>query len=154
LIRKYSALLLIALVYFCDRAIKAAVLLRLPVGDSVPVVPDVFHLTRVNNIGAAFGLFSGRLDFLIVVSVVCVVILGGRLALRARKGILPDAADYFSAMIAGGALGNLYDRSVYGFVVDYLDFRIWPVFNLADACITMGTLFLILGLASANKKKV
>jgi signal peptidase II len=153
LIRKYAPLSTVALVYFLDRAVKAVVLVRLPAGESVPVIPQIFHLTRVDNKGAAFGLFSGRLDFLIAVSALCVVVLGGRLVLRARKGAAPEAVDFFTAMIAGGALGNLYDRLVYGHVVDYLDFRVWPVFNLADACITLGTAFLVLGIASVNKKK-
>lgn len=154
MIRKYAALLLVALVYFLDRAIKAVVLIRLPEGESIPVIQDIFHLTRVNNLGAAFGLFSGRLSFLIVVSLICILFLGGRLVLRARKGIIPNGSDFFSAMITGGALGNLYDRLVYGFVVDYLDFRFWPVFNLADMAITVGTAFLVLALAMADKKKV
>ncbi|MDE2237203.1 MAG: signal peptidase II, partial [Elusimicrobia bacterium] len=49
-------------------------------------------------------------------------------------------------LVLGGALGNLYDRLAYGFVVDFIDLRVWPVFNVADSCISVGAACLMLGL--------
>lgn len=151
MIRRYSALFPVPLVYFFDRAIKKIVLARLSEGEGFPVIPGFFHVTRVNNSGAAFGILRGQLDFLILISAACAAVLGGRIVLRARRGVPADLSDWACALIAGGAIGNLYDRLFYGYVVDYLDFRVWPVFNLADTCITVGTALLVLGAFSKKK---
>jgi signal peptidase II len=94
-----------------------------------------FHLTYVENPGASFGMFSGR-NWIFIPVTLCM--LGalyhwrGYLARHGRAGVLG------SVLVALGALGNLYDRAVYGFVVDFLDFRVWPVFYLADSYICVG----------------
>ena len=105
--------------------------------------PGVFHLTRVNNTGAAFGIFRNGSAVLSVFSALSVLLIAAYLAglfgARAR-----NAAAW--ALVAGGALGNLYDRLALGYVVDYLDFRVWPVFNFADACISIGVAWVVLQL--------
>jgi signal peptidase II len=148
-----GALLLIPLTFAADRLIKSAVLSKFSLGESLPVIPGIFHLTRVDNPGAAFGMLRGRLDLLIPVSALCAIVLGGRLLLKLREAA-PKllGSDWASALVAGGALGNLYDRLVYGHVIDYLDFRVWPVFNFADSCITAGVAIALFGLFSEKGK--
>jgi signal peptidase II len=109
---------------------------------SVPVA-SFFHLTYVENTGAAFGIGRARNGFFIGLSL---ALLGGLFYLQRswprrnpwlRAGLL---------LVVAGAVGNLYDRIAYGFVVDFLDFRVWPVFNVADSCVTTGAACLAWGL--------
>jgi len=131
--RKFFFISVIFLVLGLDQISKAVVLIRLPEGSSIPVT-FFFHLTRVNNSGAAFGLLKNSGIFLIAMSWVCVLALGAVICLKKTF----FWADFAPPLILAGALGNLADRLRYGYVIDFLDFRIWPVFNLADVSITLG----------------
>lgn len=101
---------------------------------SVSIAP-FFHLTYLENTGAAFGLMHGDNAALIVVSV---LLLAGLAYMSWRWPSDHVSAHYGIVLVGGGALGNLYDRVFYGYVVDFLDFRVWPVFNVADSCICVG----------------
>ena len=135
---------LIPSVFFVDRLLKIWVSSRLIEGQSVPLWPGVLHLTRVNNTGAAFGLWRGAPTALAVFSAVSVVLIFVYLARRRAQAT--QAAAW--ALVAGGALGNLYDRIRLGYVVDFLDFRVWPVFNFADACISLSVAWILYNYAS------
>lgn len=104
---------------------------------TVPLWKDVFHLTYVENRGAAFGVFQNGRVFFIVVTVL--VIAFGIFALYKyyKNSKLPKIAITF---IIAGATGNLIDRIFRGFVVDFLDFRLinFPVFNVADIFVVIG----------------
>ena len=105
--------------------------------ESIPLWPGVFHITYVQNIGAAFGMMGGARYFFILsgaVLIFFVALLYPRL--RRRSAWL----HYGVLAMAGGTLGNLIDRVYNGAVIDYLDFRVWPVFNLADIAIVVGTI--------------
>ena len=133
-----SLIFIVPLVFGLDRLSKWWVLNSLGEGESLRFT-FFFYLTRVNNTGAAFGLFKNFRLFLVATAVVCVAALSAVLWRRhssSAKG--PAPADAASLLIVGGALGNLYDRLRYGYVIDFLDFRVWPVFNAADASITIG----------------
>lgn len=103
--------------------------------QSIPLIPNVFHLTLVLNPGAAFSLFANRTSFFIIVTLLAVFISvyfyykAQPNTFLLRLGI---------AMQCGGAVGNLIDRIRLGRVVDFFDFRIWPVFNVADSAICVG----------------
>lgn len=134
--------LLIPSVFFADRAFKIWVVGHLKEAESVPVWQGVFHLTRVENTGAAFGVWRGSAFFLTIItlaSVLAIFIYLLRIQVMART---PKTNFHGWALVAGGALGNLYDRLRFGHVIDFLDFRFWPVFNVADACICLGVFFI------------
>ena len=132
-----------------DRATKVWAVRFLEPVREIPLFP-FFHLTYVENTGAAWGMLQGRNAVLIVVSV---ALLGGLLYMR-RKWPESNARLYYgTALVAGGALGNLYDRIVYGYVVDFFDFIVWPVFNIADSCITVGACLLAWGLHLEDKRE-
>jgi signal peptidase II len=132
-----------------DRATKLLVTATMQLGESIPLVPGFLSLTYVRNRGAAFGLFANasetwRVAFLIVVA------LGAIAALAWLFTSLPRAARWqraAAASVIAGALGNLYDRIVYGEVVDFVDVYVntwhWPAFNVADSCITVGVVVLV-----------
>lgn len=127
---------IITLVLIIDRLSKWWVLSALTEGQSLPV-SFFFHLTRVHNTGIAFGFFKDFRVPLIGISLICVIVFAAMLW-RRRNVPLPNLTDLALSLIIGGALGNLADRLVYGYVLDFIDFRIWPVFNAADASISIG----------------
>ncbi|MCL2617416.1 MAG: signal peptidase II [Defluviitaleaceae bacterium] len=137
---KYLALAYVALLVIMDQATKlAAVNYLRPVG-SLALVPGVFHLTYATNDGAAFGLFSGGRWFFVAVTVAVVA------ALAYYFVKLPHTREYSwvrltLVLICGGALGNFIDRLMKGYVVDFLHvtFINFPVFNLADVFLVVGT---------------
>ncbi len=133
----------IFLVMLVDQASKIYMISRLQPGDSLPLVPGIFHLTYVRNPGAAFGILAHQTTFFIVISVLMIaLIFFGRRLFSTRRIFLQLAL----SLQVGGALGNLVDRVRFGYVIDFLDFRIWPVFNFADVAIVAGMILLFLTL--------
>ncbi len=130
---------MIPAVFFVDRLLKIWVVQNLNESQGVPLVQGVIHLTRVNNTGAAFGLWRDAPNVLAVFSALSVVSIIAYLA--GRFGPVSYAPAW--ALVAGGAMGNLYDRLRFGYVVDYLDLRVWPVFNFADTCISLAVAWIL-----------
>lgn len=114
------------------------------------VVGPFLHIRYVENTGAAFGMMQGGNALLIVVMLVIIGYLLKSWRELQNQGTL---AVWGGVCILAGALGNLYDRITLGYVVDFLDFLIWPVFNVADACITVGGGLLVLSLFVNRKKR-
>lgn len=111
------------------------------VGDTFPLWQGVFHLTYVQNTGAAFSFFQGGAGWLRWLSLL--VSMG--LMIFAWREKLSKIEQLAYGFILAGALGNGIDRFFFGYVVDFLDFRLinFPVFNIADTCINIGIIFLI-----------
>ncbi len=128
--------------FAADRVTKIWALDWLRERGSVAVLP-FFHFTYVENTGAAFGVGSRRNGFFVVFSA---FLLGALLLMRRRWPKDNLWLQYGSLLVAAGAVGNLYDRISYGFVVDFLDFLVWPVFNVADSCVSVGAGCLAWGL--------
>jgi signal peptidase II len=146
--RKYH-FLIAALVVVFDRLAKWVVDKNIALHESVAVVPGFFHLTHVENRGAAFGLFAEspsewKIAVLVLFSLVALVVVS---ALLWKNSHAMTTTGVGLALILGGALGNLWDRLVSGQVVDFLDFYVgsyhWPAFNLADSAIVVGALLLV-----------
>ena len=128
---------ILALVFILDQLLKILIMRLLIEGQSIPVISSVFHITYVNNTGIAFGIFKGAQFIIISLSVIMILFI-----IIFRKSLSKEHrfVSIFLGLILGGALGNLVDRLRFGHVVDYLDFRVWPVFNLADMCICIGVI--------------
>lgn len=131
----YYVLVIIGVVAV-DRIVKYAVVRSLALGESVPVIDGFFHITRHHNTGAAFSTFLGKQGFLILLTSVLLVAC---LLLLWKKGRdLGRLSCVALAMVLGGGLGNLWDRIAQGHVVDMFDFRVFPIFNVADIFVTAG----------------
>ncbi len=131
-----------ALVFLVDQVTKYLVLSNLSLGEAwnpIPFLSPFVSLTHVTNTGAAFGLFrdQGTLFAIVAILVVVGIVLFYR--------YLPPDRVWLRVSLGlqlGGALGNLLDRVRLGSVVDFIDFKIWPIFNLADTAIVVGVAIL------------
>lgn len=132
-----------------DQLSKALIAKNLLLNQSLPVINGFFHLSLVHNRGGAFGILKNQVPFLLFTSVFAVALIISNL--RKSKGRKPLLVDVALGLILSGALGNLIDRAFLGYVVDFLDFRVWPVFNLADSAITIGAV--LLGWQILGRKK-
>ena len=123
---------------FLDQWVKYIVRSNMVQGQSIPILP-IFHLTYIENPGAAFGIFANqRLLFLILTLCITGILFYLYLHLRNKKSLTAVSL----ALVISGAFGNFIDRFFRGTVTDFFDFRIWPVFNIADICICVGLVFL------------
>ncbi len=121
-----------------DQITKAIVSLKLELNETFPLIKGVVGITLVHNRGAAFGLFRGQANLFILSSLAAIVLIYFLL----KKNRHDNYYIFSLSLILAGAIGNLIDRLRFGYVIDFLNFYIWPVFNLADSAITIGGLFL------------
>jgi len=139
-----AAFVVVALLLFCgDQLSKLWVVSNFAPGETRPLIPEIFHFTYVRNPGAAFGILAYRTSFFIAISLLLVLLILFSGYFLGKGHVLIRIA---LALQLGGALGNLSDRLRTGHVVDFIDFRFWPVFNMADAFIVVGTALLVLAL--------
>lgn len=142
-----TALLILGL----DQGTKYLVQAEMIPGQSIPIWPGVFHLTYVENPGAAFGLLANQTGFFILVSIVVII---GVIVVYRRMARDNRWLKYGLAIQLGGAMGNLIDRIRFGHVIDFFDLRVWPVFNVADMAIVVGVAILCLELLRLPSDKV
>lgn len=126
-----------------DRVTKNFISSLLSYGESLPIIKNIFHLTLVHNTGIAFGLFKDRGMVFIIVPVIAIILLIFNLYYyKQNDEALSHSYILAFSLILGGAIGNLIDRIMYGYVIDFIDLRIWPVFNIADSAITVGAVMI------------
>jgi signal peptidase II len=134
-----------ALVVLLDQVTKAWLRATLPLGESVRLWPDVFHLTHTQNRGAAFSLLEGRTSWLAFAALVVVGVIIYAVESRGTRARLPVSFALALALPLGGAMGNFVDRVRLGYVTDMFDAVVinFPVFNVADSAITVGIAVLL-----------
>ncbi|MBB6216967.1 signal peptidase II [Anaerosolibacter carboniphilus] len=131
--------ILIVLIIALDQVSKYYVQANLLENESIPVIQNIFHITYVHNYGAAFGILRNHKIFFIVITTA--VVIGIFLFLKTQSKV-HATMKYSLMLIIAGAVGNLMDRIQVGYVRDFFDFRIWPVFNIADMAIVCGAILL------------
>ncbi|MDD5465879.1 MAG: signal peptidase II [Candidatus Omnitrophica bacterium] len=131
-------LIIIASVIFLDQFIKFLAVSSLQLNTPVVLIKNFLNLTLVHNRGAAFGLFQNQLLMFVLISIFAIALI--LLNLKDKKNSFVFKLSL--SLILGGAIGNLIDRLRFGFVIDFLDLRVWPVFNLADSAITIAAVLL------------
>lgn len=144
-------------VVILDQVTKALVRPALALHESVVVIPDFLDFTRVHNTGAAFGMLN-TVDFpfkAVVLSLVALVALGGVAWYAATVPLGDRLARVGIAGVLGGAIGNLIDRATAGYVLDFVDaywngWHFWA-FNVADAAISVGVVFMIFDIVGVGR---
>lgn len=139
----FLSLVTVVSVVFLDRLSKIFFSGILELGESLPVIRNFLHMTLVHNTGIAFGLFKNQGVVFIIIPVIAIILLAYNIYYyKHNDEKLSRLYIVAFSMILGGAIGNLIDRIYYGYVIDFIDFRIWPVFNIADSAITIGALII------------
>ncbi|MGV8146472.1 MAG: signal peptidase II [Alkaliphilus sp.] len=129
--------ILIIIILALDKITKLLAIEYLQPIRTLPIIEDIFHLTYLENRGAAFGILQGqRIFFLIATTVVVIAIVIFMYKFKKMHRPMKLGLN----LIVAGAIGNLIDRIRFGFVVDFFDFRIWPVFNIADSAVVVGAI--------------
>jgi len=138
------------LVYALDQVSKFFAGNVLTPGESVILNKNILHLTLVYNTGAAFGMFRSHPRFFVIIAALSVFFICLFLFLKRKS--LRFFEKLALSFILSGTLGNLTDRLRFGHVIDFIDLRIWPVFNIADSFITIGVGILIASVAGSMIK--
>ena len=139
---KYLTVFSIALIIiFIDQLTKFLIKTNFQPIQSLPLVNNIFHLTYIRNYGAGFGILQHQKWFLVIVSLIVIGFIFYYINRMPEKEKLLQTLTGF---ILGGTIGNLIDRISYDYVIDFLDFRIWPIFNFADSFVTIGIIGLII----------
>ena len=127
------------------------------------IINGIFAINLVYNKGGAFGIFKKHQALFIVVPVMAIAVIVTLLVNIRHKRCKPSddntirrtnhptLMEFALSLILGGAIGNLADRVRFGYVIDFLDFKIWPVFNIADSAITIGVAILLVKLVITRK---
>jgi signal peptidase II len=138
------------IVIIIDRILKVLVTNNFALNVRNKIIDGFFYITNCHNEGAAFSLFSGNVLFLIFITLIVLFLIYRTI----NKENVNKIGVLAYGLLLGGILGNLYDRIFYGYVIDYLDFRIFKfnfaIFNLADAAIVVGAILLIVFEGSDN----
>ena len=134
-----------SMIFILDQIVKLFVGFSLNLNSSIVVFDKFFYISNVHNYGAAFSILYGNRIFLVVISIITLFFVYYFLLKNKRF-------DWFNiilySLLIGGILGNLFDRIIYGYVVDYLDFYIFgynfPIFNIADVCIVISVILIVI----------
>lgn len=143
--------IIIAFVVALDQLTKYLIRANLELNSTIPLLDGIFHITYIHNSGAAFSMFQNKTGFLIAMQLAVITVVLVYLIKKQKKEhwcLLLSLS-----LIAAGGMGNLIDRVLNGYVVDFLDFRIWPIFNVADISVCVGCGLLILYMFFVEPKR-
>lgn len=137
--------LVTSLIVIIDQLIKIIVANNMILNSSIQIINDFFSITYVQNLGAAFSILTGNRIFLIFIAVISLIVIYKFFI----KNIKLTKLDIFTySLLFGGIIGNLLDRLIRGYVIDYLDFSFFgydfPIFNLADIVIVISAFVLVI----------
>lgn len=134
--------IIIAVIIILDQFIKYLIQANIDLNHTIPIIDGVFHITYIQNTGAAFSILQNQTMLLIVMPFIITIIV---LFYILKKRKTEHWALLLSmSLIAGGGIGNLIDRIAYGYVVDFFDFRVFPIFNVADISVCVGCGLLVI----------
>ncbi|MCH5463692.1 signal peptidase II [Levilactobacillus tujiorum] len=146
--------ILIILLVGIDQWIKYAVVANIPLGGEQSFIPGIVSLTHLRNNGAAWSILQGQMWFFAVIAVVALGIMGYFFwQYRHRGDHWPEELGL--ALMMAGTIGNFIDRLMQGYVVDMfqLNFINFPIFNFADSCLTVGVIFIAIGVFLADRRE-
>lgn len=133
---------IILILTICDQLLKSWVASSIVLGGSKQLIPGIIELTNLRNSGAAWSIFEGQQTFFTIITIIAIIVIG-YFIWQYRKNI-PMLIGL--SLIMAGTIGNFIDRLRQGYVVDMFEttFINFPIFNLADMCLTIGVIWLII----------
>jgi len=133
---------IILILTICDQLLKSWVASSIVLGGSKQLIPGIIELTNLRNSGAAWSIFEGQQTFFTIITIVAIIVIG-YFIWQYRKNI-PMLIGL--SLIMAGTIGNFIDRLRQGYVVDMFEttFINFPIFNIADMCLTLGVIWLII----------
>ena len=136
-----------------DQIVKIIISSTMSVGETIPVIKDIFHFTYIRNEGAAFGMLSEHRWVFMIISSVAIVAMCIYLFKFCKERMLVRIG---IALVIGGGIGNMIDRIFLGYVVDMIDCRFidFYVFNVADSCVCVGAGIVFLGVLLDTIKEI
>lgn len=136
------AIVIILILTICDQLLKSWVASSIVLGGSKQLIPGIIELTNLRNSGAAWSIFEGQQTFLTIITIIAIIVIG-YFIWQYRKNI-PMLIGL--SLIMAGTIGNFIDRLRQGYVVDMFEttFINFPIFNIADMCLTIGVIWLII----------
>ena len=136
-----------------DQIVKIIISSTMSVGETIPVIKDIFHFTYIRNEGAAFGMLSEHRWVFKIISTVALIVMSVYLFKFCKERMLTKIG---LALVIGGGIGNMIDRIFLGYVVDMIDCRFidFYVFNIADSCVCVGAGIVFLGVLLDTVKEI
>lgn len=136
------AIVIILILTICDQLLKSWVASSIILGGSKQLIPGIIELTNLRNSGAAWSIFEGQQTFFTIITIIAIIVIG-YFIWQYRKNI-PMLIGL--SLIMAGTIGNFIDRLRQGYVVDMFEttFINFPIFNIADMCLTLGVIWLII----------
>ncbi len=138
-------------IILADQAVKLLVRASLELGESIPVIQDMFNITYIRNTGTAFSMFENNLWITIGLTTVLIVVCLLFMLHEWRKGSKFLAISL--SMVLGGGLANMIDRVCIGYVTDMFAFRSFAVFNVADTFVCIGCALAVIAILLGDRKK-
>lgn len=150
--KKIKYIIGIIVIFLIDLLSKHIVMKSISLNESIDIIKNFFRLTYTHNDGAAFGIFGGKTIFILIVSF---FVLSYLLFELFRNKKANRTIDLGITLIIGGLLGNLIDRLYFGYVRDFLDFKIFnydfAIFNIGDTAIVIGATLFLIGIIMEEK---
>ncbi len=147
-ISKFKLTVIILIIILFDQLTKFFIVQNFYLGESAAVIENIFHITYITNTGTAFGMLQKYGSILLIFSIIAIILISILVFKQKTHSLTHSLA---LSLILGGAFGNLFDRIFRGEIIDFLDFRIWPIFNIADSAITVGIAILFIHSITAKK---
>lgn len=149
---KKKSLIIAIFIILLDQGIKILLDNLLKVNESIKIINNFFYITKVYNTGAAWSIFSNGTILLIIIAILSFLFL-----LYYQNKFKDNLRNIIAfGLIYGGLIGNLIDRLIYGYVIDYFRFIIinydFPIFNIADCALVIGFVFLIYAIFKGEEK--
>ena len=142
------------IVFIIDQISKCLISTYMKLNQSITIIKDFFYIKYINNTGASWGILKDNRILLIVLSLLAIIII-----IRYTNTVKKTKLNIIGlGLLSGGILGNLSDRIIFGYVKDFIDIIIfkydYPVFNIADSCIVIGVILLIISIIRGEDSNV
>tara|TARA_Y100000310_G_C20478770_1_gene713688 strand:+ start:258 stop:710 length:453 start_codon:yes stop_codon:yes gene_type:complete len=141
-IKSYLAYIIAISVILLDQLTKLLITNNLELNSSIPLIKNILHFTYITNTGSLFGLFQNSKFFNILILIISFAVIISLIYLLQKDN--NKKLNILYGLLLGGTIGNLIDRIIHSHVIDFIDIRVWPIFNIADSAISISLILLLI----------